>query len=118
MRYSQDTKNQANELIRCYYKMNLQSTPNLFDCVEDICQMIRLAKEHHTIQEHDCNGTKTSRMEKREFTIERQIKEIGIKLNLAPHFSGDPRGYTVKLHHSSGNLWNTWGGRETGYGIG
>ncbi len=31
--------------------------------------------------------------------------------------SGDPRGYVVKLHLPSGR-WNTWGGQESGYGVG
>jgi hypothetical protein len=31
--------------------------------------------------------------------------------------TGDPRGYCLKLHLPDGS-WNTWGGKETGYGIG
>jgi len=33
-------------------------------------------------------------------------------------FPGDPRGFTVKLHAPNGQVFNTWGGAETGYGIG
>jgi len=30
--------------------------------------------------------------------------------------SGDPRGYTLKIH-TPGMSWNTWGGQETGHGV-
>jgi hypothetical protein len=35
---------------------------------------------------------------------------------IAVDFSGDPRGYVVKLHFPSG-AYNTWGGKEAGYGV-
>lgn len=42
-------------------------------------------------------------------------KRHGIKLRA--DVTGDPRGYCLKLHLPDGS-WNTWGGKETGYGIG
>jgi hypothetical protein len=37
-------------------------------------------------------------------------------LGFSADFSGDPRGYVVKLHLPSG-AYNTWGGKESGYGV-
>ena len=36
---------------------------------------------------------------------------------LSADVSGDPRGYCLKLHLPDGS-YNTWGGKESGYGIG
>lgn len=49
---------------------------------------------------------------KNDAAIEALCKEWG----LVPVFSGDPRGYTVKVILPSGR-YNTWGGKECGWGV-
>lgn len=49
--------------------------------------------------------------------IEDRIDEHARDRGATATFSGDPRGYVVKLHLPSGRH-NTWGGKEEGYGIG
>ena len=41
-----------------------------------------------------------------------RIEEIGT----VPNFSGDPRGFVVKLHFPNGAC-NTWGGESSGFGV-
>lgn len=38
-------------------------------------------------------------------------------IDLVGDVTGDPRGYCLKLHLPDGS-YNTWGGKESGYGIG
>jgi hypothetical protein len=44
--------------------------------------------------------------------LAKRIRESGFTEKL----SGDPRGYVVKVRFPSGT-YNTWGGREEGYGV-
>jgi hypothetical protein len=46
-----------------------------------------------------------------------QIKNKHGALALEADVTGDPRGYCLKLHLPNGDH-NTWGGKESGYGIG
>jgi hypothetical protein len=57
--------------------------------------------------------------EDRRDELREQFKAICKKhgINLKADVTGDPRGYCLKLHLPDGS-WNTWGGKETGYGIG
>lgn len=117
MRYSKDTKAKAQELINSLYKANAADA-NLFSQVDSLRYVVRLAKQYSTIQEHECNGTLTPRMRSREANIEKAIRAIMEPLGLRVAFGGDPRSYTVKVHSKKGDLWNTMGGPEEGYGIG
>lgn len=45
----------------------------------------------------------------------RICKKHGIELRA--DMTGDPRGFALKLHLPNGQ-YNTWGGKESGYGIG
>lgn len=121
MRAGKDTVKQASDLIDSMRKAKVKRFGiwkfGLQDR-KDLENLVRLAKEYHKIQEHDCNGTKTERMNAREINIETEIRAMVAKYGLKVHFDGDPRGYCVKLHAPQGNVWNTLGGRETGYGIG
>lgn len=55
-------------------------------------------------------------IEKREAQIERRISELASEIGCKANFGGDPRGYTVKLILPGGE-YNTWGGKEEGYGV-
>ncbi len=48
--------------------------------------------------------------------LEQIINKHGV-LALKADVTGDPRGYCLKLHLPDGS-YNTWGGKESGYGIG
>jgi hypothetical protein len=57
-------------------------------------------------------------MEVLEKNLETRIGDIATKYGLKAEFTGDPRGYVVKLHTSDNSVHNTAGGSEAGYGIG
>lgn len=97
--------------------------------------LMRHAATHGRLEVESCNGHPAqgsptmpaaainrlqdkwdARIEKREAQIERRITEIAAELGLTVDFGGDPRGYTVKLHLPNG-AYNTWGGKESGYGV-
>jgi hypothetical protein len=48
--------------------------------------------------------------------LEQIINKHGA-LELKADVTGDPRGYCLKLHLPDGS-YNTWGGKESGFGIG
>lgn len=91
-----------------------------------ICsELVRLAKRHHRIQERWCSedmsGTPglTERVERQEAQLEEQIRDVAKQIPgvRAVKFTGDPRGYTVRLMLRSKKS-NTWGGAEAGFGVG
>ncbi len=63
-----------------------------------------------------CN---TPNFEDKRDELREQFKAICLKhgLELKADITGDPRGYCLKIHLPDGS-YNTWGGKETGYGIG
>jgi hypothetical protein len=85
---------------------------------DNMHRLVKLARAHCKLQEHSCNGELTPRQASREKNIEKEIAGICKVYQLTPEFQGDPRGYTVKVHSPKKNVWNTWGGAESGYGIG
>lgn len=85
-------------------------------------RLVLLARRHGKYQEQWCSvemsDSQANLLEIAEQKAEKEMSEIAKKLGLRIHFDGDPRGFTVKLHTPSGNVHNTWGGEEIGYGIG
>lgn len=89
-------------------------------------KLIRWGRQLCRIQERQCNGHQTwdgrwdeeaaKRDEKREEGIQARVTKALAPYGITPNFSGDPRGYTLKLILPSGK-WNTWGGEEEGYGV-
>ena len=82
----------------------------------------RFAKAYARIQMRWCNDNMSdmerARVEKREVSLEALIRDCaasipGVKSVL---FTGDTRGYTVRLMLESGRF-NTWGGAESGWGV-
>ena len=99
------------------YVKNPSTSPTF--TAEQVEKLWTLASKYQKIQENGCNRSLTIDEIKDEGMIENSINKI-----LAEHFtgvtadfSGDPRGYVVKIHFP-GNEYNTWGGAESGYGIG
>ena len=63
----------------------------------------------------------SARVTKREERLEAEVRELCSEINVRPSFDGDPRGFAVKLHFGPDPVrqpGNTWGGCETGWGIG
>lgn len=79
-------------------------------------ELLRLADRLQHYAEAACNYSLTPAQEKRVATLEARVLAICAELGLRVTFNGDPRGYAVKLHLPSGH-YNTWGGREEGWGI-
>lgn len=90
------------------------------ECDEnDALDLVRFAKAHGRIQEHACMDELSDAMKTEEKNLEETIREIANRNGLRPNFSGDPRGFTVKLHPIKGeSIGNTWGGDSMGWGIG
>jgi len=90
--------------------------------VLEVCSLLaRHAVTHHRLQEIQCNREATAAELLQEKHIERRIVELVSELPEAPtgkatvKFSGDPRGYTVKIV-IPGMPGNTFGGGGE-YGI-
>jgi hypothetical protein len=80
------------------------------------------------IATRQCNGHQTPQGDwdevaaklddEREAKIEDSVRKIGVTYGLQFHFDGDPRGFVLKMKTPKSGRYNTWGGRETGWGIG
>jgi len=105
-------------LITAMYKAdctdkNLYETQNL----RKLCRMLSLARSHNKLAEAGCNGELTKAQVTKRDRIEAEMNECALEFSLRAQFTGDPRGFTVKLHTESQNMYNTMGGSESGYGI-
>ena len=79
-------------------------------------ELLRLADRLHHYMETDCNYGLTVRQKVAVVGLERRVKALCDGWGLRVTFNGDPRGYAVKLHFSTG-VYNTWGGKSEGWGI-
>ena len=79
-------------------------------------RLMRYARTHGRLAETACNRELTPREEKQDGLTERHISELAATVGAAAKFSGDPRGYTVKLAWKDG-AHNTWGGASEGWGV-
>ena len=88
------------------------------DAAQDAAELCRLANSLDRLNEIACNSGLTERQERRKQNLQTRIKTVlkraGLVLN---HFNNDPRGYAVYLDLPDGS-YNSFGGRESGYGIG
>lgn len=105
----------TNELVTALYRLGYKD--NQISPTYRLRNMVKLARQHHMIAEAECNGELSQWKLTRRKTIERMITEIAKENGLTVTFSGDPRGFTVKLHSDKPGLYNTFGGQESGYGI-
>ncbi len=79
-------------------------------------ELMNLARALHRLDEAACHYGLTPRQEKRVERMEERLTEIGQQLGISIDHHGDPRGYSVYLHLPSGT-YNSFGGREVGYGV-
>lgn len=125
MKHPYSTIVEAEEVVTAMRKGGVpQFQDDQFGLVERglVNELVQLSKEHHRIQERYCSEDMDDevrlRVEQREERVEARMTQIAEKLGLLTRFDGDPRGFTVKLFAPTGAVHNTWGGRESGYGIG
>jgi hypothetical protein len=80
-------------------------------------KLMRAAHTHGKLMEKECNEPLTDYDRRSIERIEAAIKDLCSELGIGRvELGGDPRGYTVKVHLSTG-AYNTWGGKESGYGV-
>lgn len=84
--------------------------------------LMRHGATYGRLAEIECSVELTQRqqtqLEKRQEQLERRIRQIVATLGegFDVNFSGDPRGYTVKITLPT-KRYNTWGGEESGWGV-
>lgn len=97
--------------------IRFDGTKNAYQIAYHAAKLCSLARAHNRLAEVACNRELTARDIGRVEYIHAAIKAI-----LEPYgitrvsFSGDPRGYTVKIHFPDGR-GNTMGGDSEGWGI-
>jgi len=88
------------------------------DAASDAAELCRFASSLSRLNEIACNSGLTKRQERRKHNLQTRIKaaleRAGLVLN---HFNNDPRGDAVYLDLPDSS-YNSFGGRECGYGIG
>lgn len=77
--------------------------------------LLKLAARLAHYAETECNYGLTEGQKKRVAHLMERVRAL-LPPNVTASFNGDPRGYAVKLHFVSG-AYNTWGGKEEGWGI-
>ena len=85
--------------------------------VREICSLIaRQAATHARLSADDCNVGMTPRQRRQEGHVEARIRKLVATLPrprgraaIGVEFSGDPRGFTVKLVVPGDKGGNTWG---------
>ena len=80
--------------------------------------LVTMARNHRAICVIECNGETMPKDSQRKALLEASIRKIVKEFRLIALFGGDPRGFTVKIHSPTRDVYNTWGGAESGYGIG
>ena len=78
-------------------------------------ELLALARRLNRYNETECNYGLTERQQKNVDRLEKRVREL-LPPQIGVTFNGDPRGYAIKLHFESG-VYNTWGGKEEGWGI-
>lgn len=106
------TRAEARALAELACKLDARCAPGPVYFAE---LLIRLARSYQRIQETACNRELTPREKAREKSLERRLTEEAKARGLGITFSGDPRGFVVKLQFPDGAS-NTWG--QDGWGIG
>jgi hypothetical protein len=88
------------------------------EAAKDATELYRLANSLNRLKEIACNCGLSERQKGRKQKLQERIKTVlnraGLTLN---HFESDPRGYAVYIDLPDGS-YNSFGGRENGYGIG
>ena len=89
---------------------------NRFDLAPRVAELLSMARRLDRYNEVECNYGVSEAQQKRIANLEKRVTALCGELGISCHFNGDPRGYAVKLHLPDG-AYNTWGGKEEGWGI-
>ncbi len=78
-------------------------------------KIMRNAATHGRLAEEECGRELTEAEQRKVDSCEERIGQLCARLGkgFVPQFSGDPRGYTVKIRLPSGR-YNNWGGEAWG----
>jgi hypothetical protein len=82
----------------------------------DVEQLLKLSRQHLRLQEAKCNRPWTMSDETKETKLRERATAIIESWGFKALFTGDPRGYTLRILFPDGK-YNTWGGVEDGYGV-
>jgi|SRR5882724_140579 len=115
MNVSRMSKQEREQWFKFFTRVEREAKADMKDHAYGYAERIcKLSRSHGRLQESACNYGLTPRQESRERNIESEITKLASELGFGVEFSGDPRGYTVKLLLPSGDK-NNWG--DTGYGV-
>jgi hypothetical protein len=88
------------------------------DAAQDAAKICNVARSLRRLNDTACNSGVNQRQETRMRSLQQKLQNAldraGLTLN---HFESDPRGYAVYINLPDGS-YNSFGGREHGYGIG
>ena len=83
---------------------------------DQIIELLSIADRLNHYNETECNYGLTECQQKLVERLEERARVLTAALGVGIKFNGDPRGFAVKLMLPSGDF-NTWGGKEEGWGI-
>lgn len=91
---------------------------NLYCCQCNGSTRARVSGESWDEYDKNRNEVQIPWIEKRIEQVKRNICSLLKELGIDARFNPDPRGYAVKMATPKTNRYNTWGGKEDGWGIG
>ncbi len=81
-------------------------------------ELYTLAKRADHYNEMRCNVEMTDQQEARADRIDARMVALVASIGLTGTPNGDPRGFAFYVHLPKTGRYNSWGGAETGWGIG
>lgn len=88
---------------------------------QDFAAFCRNAHSYQGLAILECNQELTPRQKARKKSLEEKMMAYCATVGIVPSFSGDPRGFVVKVRWpdlGEKTPFNTWGGPEDGWGVG
>lgn len=83
----------------------------------DATLLQRLGRSLQSLAIAHCNHGLTARQERRQKSLCEHASAVASRYDATVDCGGDPRGYVLKIILPTGR-YNTWGGKESGWGIG
>ncbi len=88
------------------------------ELVQVILRLYQLAARVQRYNELDCNHGLDPRQQRVSDRLEKAMVELAASIGLVGKHGGDPRGYPFYVLLPKTRRYNSWGGAETGWGIG
>lgn len=111
------------EAIALYELLRQARKPNtpLAQVARDVEELRKIAKRLDSLAVAWCNTGLSPRQETMRENLKDKLPVVLARyVGVTAETGGDPRGYALKLHFTSGpaeNSYNTMGGAEAGYGV-